>query len=50
MDDEINTLFAEEIIPKLDTLRAEKRVFLLWQKACSELERTGRLLRAWERT
>ena len=48
--DEINALLAEEIIPKLDTLRAEKRAFLQWQKACSELERIGRLLRAWEWT
>lgn len=46
--DEISALLAEEIIPKLDTLRAEKRAFLQWQKACSELERIGRLLRAWE--
>ncbi|KAH8113153.1 condensin complex subunit SMC2 [Phellopilus nigrolimitatus] len=46
--DEITSLLAEEIIPKLDTLRAEKRSFLQWQKACSELERIGRLLRAWE--
>ncbi|TDL23473.1 condensin complex subunit SMC2 [Rickenella mellea] len=48
--DEITSLLAEEIIPKLDTLRAEKRSFLQWQKACSELERIGRLLRAWEWT
>lgn len=48
--DEISALLAEEIIPKLDTLRAEKRAFLQWQKACSELERIGRLLRAWEWT
>ncbi|KAL5522254.1 SMC2 [Sanghuangporus sanghuang] len=48
--DEIAALLAEEITPKLDTLRAEKRAFLQWQKACSELERIGRLLRAWEWT
>ncbi|THH05591.1 hypothetical protein EW145_g4689 [Phellinidium pouzarii] len=48
--DEISALLTEEIIPKLDTLRAEKRAFLQWQKACSELERIGRLLRAWEWT
>ncbi|EPQ53318.1 condensin complex subunit SMC2 [Gloeophyllum trabeum ATCC 11539] len=47
---EINSLLAEEITPKLDGLRAEKRAFLQWQKACSELERIGRLLRAWEWT
>ena len=47
---EITSLLAEEITPKLDTLRAEKRSFIQWQKACSELERIGRLLRAWEWT
>ncbi|KAI0919976.1 hypothetical protein AcV5_001907 [Taiwanofungus camphoratus] len=47
---EITSLLAEEITPKLDTLRAEKRSFLQWQKACSELERIGRVLRAWEWT
>ena len=46
--EEITSLLTEEITPKLDTLRAEKRSFLQWQKACSELERIGRLLRAWE--
>ncbi len=48
--DEITSLLAEEIIPKLDTLREEKRSFLQWQKSRSELERVGRLLRAWEWT
>lgn len=48
--DEITSLLAEEIIPKLDTLREEKRSFLQWQKSCSELERIARLLRAWEWT
>jgi structural maintenance of chromosome 2 len=47
---EITALLGEEITPKLDTLRAEKRSFLQWQKACSELERIGRVLRAWEWT
>jgi structural maintenance of chromosome 2 len=47
---EITELLAEEITPKLDALRAEKRAFLAWQKACSELERIGRVLRAWEWT
>ncbi|CCM00223.1 uncharacterized protein FIBRA_02251 [Fibroporia radiculosa] len=47
---EITSLLAEEITPKLDTLRAEKRSFLQWQKACSELERIERVLRAWEWT
>ncbi|OBZ73328.1 Structural maintenance of chromosomes protein 2 [Grifola frondosa] len=45
---EITSLLTEEITPKLDTLRAEKRSFLQWQKACTELERIGRVLRAWE--
>lgn len=45
---EITSLLTEEITPKLDTLRAEKRSFLQWQKACAELERIGRVLRAWE--
>ena len=48
--DEITSLLHEEIMPKLDKLREEKRSFLQWQKACSELERIGRLLRAWEWT
>ena len=48
--EEITSLLQEEIAPKLDTLRAEKRSFLQWQKTCSELERIGRLLRAWEWT
>jgi structural maintenance of chromosome 2 len=46
----ITSLLNEEITPKLDTLREEKRSFLQWQKTCSELERMGRLLRAWEWT
>ncbi|EMD35993.1 hypothetical protein CERSUDRAFT_156737 [Gelatoporia subvermispora B] len=47
---EITSLLEEEITPKLDKLREEKRAFLQWQKACSELERIGRILRAWEWT
>jgi structural maintenance of chromosome 2 len=47
---EITSLLAEEISPKLDHLRAEKRSFLQWQKSCTELERIGRVLRAWEWT
>ena len=46
---EIEGLLREEITPKLDKLRAEKRSFLSYQNACSELERLGRLLRAWDR-
>lgn len=48
--EEITSLLTEEITPKLDKLREEKRSFLQWQKSCSELERIGRLLRAWEWT
>ena len=48
--EEITSILQEEIAPKLDTLRAEKRSFLQWQKTCSELERIGHLLRAWEWT
>ena len=47
---ELTALLEEEITPKLDTLRAEKSSFLEWQKACTELERVGRVLRAWEWT
>lgn len=47
---EITSLLTEEITPKLDTLRAEKRSFLQYQKACSELERIGRVLTAWKWT
>lgn len=47
---ELTSLLADEITPKLDRLREEKRSFLQWQKACSELERVARVLRAWEWT
>lgn len=47
---EITTLLDEEITPKLDRLREEKRQYLQYQKAATELERIGRLLRAWEYT
>lgn len=45
---EVTAVLDEEITPKLDKLRLEKRSFLQWQKSCSELERVGRMLRAWE--
>lgn len=45
---ELTSLLDEEITPKLEKLRAEKRSYLQWQKACSELERIARVLRAWE--
>lgn len=46
--DEINQLLAEEIQPKLERLREEKRSFLEYQKAAAELERLGRLVQAYE--
>ena len=45
---EITTLLDEEIRPKLDRLREEKRAFLEYQKAASELERLERLAKAYE--
>ncbi|GJE94134.1 condensin complex subunit SMC2 [Phanerochaete sordida] len=47
---ELTSLLADEITPKLDRLREEKRAYLQWQKAIQELERVGRVLRAWEWT
>jgi structural maintenance of chromosome 2 len=48
--DEITALLAEEITPKLDTLRTERRAFIQYQKASTELERLARVLRAYEWT
>ncbi|WVQ83720.1 hypothetical protein IAT38_005864 [Cryptococcus sp. DSM 104549] len=48
--DEIESLLREEIEPKLDKLRAEKRSYLEYQKATSELERLTRLVKAYEWT
>ena len=45
---EITSLLNEEITPKLDTLREEKRSYLTYQKAVTELEKLSQLLRAWE--
>ncbi|PWN21106.1 RecF/RecN/SMC protein [Microstroma glucosiphilum] len=45
---EIDTLLKEEIIPKLDKLREEKRSFIEYQRATSELERLTRLAKAYE--
>ncbi|KAF8885194.1 condensin complex subunit SMC2 [Infundibulicybe gibba] len=47
---EIRSLLEEEITPKLEKLRKEKRSYLQYQKTASELERIGRVLRAWEWT
>ncbi|KAJ7178719.1 condensin complex subunit SMC2 [Mycena crocata] len=45
---EITALLTEEITPKLDKLRKEKRKFIEYQKAETELQRIERVLRAWE--
>ncbi|KAF8837161.1 condensin complex subunit SMC2 [Paxillus ammoniavirescens] len=47
---ELTSILSEEITPKLEKFRAEKRQFLVWQKDRAELERIGRLLRAWDWT
>ena len=46
--EELEAIINEEVTPKLERLREEKRSYLLWQKTCTELERIGRTLRAWE--
>ena len=48
--EEITSLLDEEITPKLDNLRAEKRSYLAYQKACTEIERLTRLLKAYQWT
>ncbi|PWN38663.1 putative SMC2-chromosome segregation protein [Ceraceosorus guamensis] len=45
---EITSILTEEITPKLDKLREEKRSFLEYQRATSELERLTRLAKAHE--
>lgn len=45
---EITSLLEEEITPKLDRLREEKRSFLEYQRATTELERLTRLAKAFE--
>ncbi|KAJ6544185.1 condensin complex subunit SMC2 [Mycena capillaripes] len=45
---EITSLLAEEITPKLDKLRREKRKLIEFQKAETELQRIERVLHAWE--
>jgi structural maintenance of chromosome 2 len=46
--EEILSLLDEEITPKLDRLREEKRVFLEYQKTLSELEKLSKLVIAYE--
>jgi structural maintenance of chromosome 2 len=45
---EINEQIQEEIAPKLNKLRVEKKVYIEFTKAEKELEKIGRVLRAWE--
>lgn len=46
--EEITTLLDEEITPKLENFRAEKRSYLAYQKAVTEMERLTRLLKAYQ--
>lgn len=48
--DEITEMLHTEIEPKLDKLRAEKKNYVDFQKRAAELEKVGRVLRAWEYT
>jgi structural maintenance of chromosome 2 len=43
-------LLQEEVEPKLEKLREEKRSYLAYQKMTSELERLTRLVKAYEWT
>ena len=45
---EIKSLLDEEITPKLNKLREQKRSFIQYQKSVTELEKLGRTLRAYE--
>ena len=47
---ELTSTIAEEIIPKLERLRAEKRAYVQWQRTCMVLERIRMTLCAWGRT
>ena len=47
---ELKEVLNEEITPKLNKLRDEKRAYIQYQKSVSELERVGRVLRAYEWT
>ncbi|GHJ85021.1 hypothetical protein NliqN6_1423 [Naganishia liquefaciens] len=48
--EELNNLLQEEVEPKLEKLREEKRSYLAYQKMTSELERLTRLVKAYEWT
>ncbi|KAJ3835823.1 condensin complex subunit SMC2 [Lentinula raphanica] len=45
---EVTSILNEEITPKLNKLREEKRSFLEYQKSEKELEQLNRVLTAWE--
>ncbi|KAF9580847.1 Structural maintenance of chromosomes protein 2 [Lunasporangiospora selenospora] len=45
---EITQLLAEEIVPKLDKLRGEKRAYLEFQKTQSEIERLTRVVVSYD--
>lgn len=47
---EITTDLENEIKPKLEKLRSEKRKFIEYQKAIKELEHIGRKIKAWDWT
>lgn len=47
---EITSLLEEEITPKLEKLRAEKRSYIQYQKTTTELERIARVLQAYDWT
>ncbi|KAI8355426.1 RecF/RecN/SMC [Mortierella sp. GBAus27b] len=45
---EITQLLSEEIVPKLDKLRAEKRAYLEFQKTQTEIERLSRVVVSYD--
>jgi structural maintenance of chromosome 2 len=45
---EIELIQKEEIVPKLEKLKREKDAYLAYTKAESELQRTARLVKAWD--
>ncbi|KAG0322604.1 Structural maintenance of chromosomes protein 2 [Linnemannia gamsii] len=45
---EITQLLAEEIVPKLDKLRGEKRAYLEFQKTQTEIERLSRIVVSYD--
>lgn len=48
--EELQATQEEEVGPRVNKLREEKRAFVQWQRSCTELERIARTLRAWEYT